>query len=88
MRTWVVLGLAAALGGAACSSGFDGVSAKDGCGDIWASVCTRYYECYRADEIAEIGLPPTAAGCTTAAGYLLAPPGPASDPSPLRRSRP
>jgi hypothetical protein len=61
MRTWV-LPLAAMLAG--CSSGFDDVSARQGCADIWESVCTRYYACYRPDQIAEIGLPPTAAGCT------------------------
>jgi hypothetical protein len=60
MRTWV-LGLVATLAG--CSSGFEDVSARAGCGDVWEAVCDRYYQCYRPDEIAEIGLPPTAAQC-------------------------
>ena len=62
MRRWLLL-VATAASVAGCGGGFDGVSAREGCEDIWTSVCTRYYECYRPDEIAEIGLPPTAAGC-------------------------
>jgi hypothetical protein len=64
MRTLTLV--AACLAGlAGCGSGFDGVSARQGCADIWESVCDRYYECYRPDEIAENGLPPTAAECAT-----------------------
>lgn len=51
------------LGPAACSSGFDGVSARDGCADIETAICDRYYVCYRPDQIADLGLPPTAAEC-------------------------
>jgi hypothetical protein len=57
--------LAAALIGpaTACSSGFDGVSARDGCADIETAICDRYYVCYRPDQIADLGLPPTPEGC-------------------------
>jgi hypothetical protein len=53
---------------AACGGDIEGTSARGSCYDVESSVCSRYYECYTAIQIAEIGLPPTVQGCATQLG--------------------
>lgn len=58
----VVVGLLATVG---CGSE-GGLSPREGCEQLNATLCERIYACYTADEIAASGFPSSEAACVTA----------------------
>jgi hypothetical protein len=58
--------IAAALAG--CGGEIGGYSAREGCLEVWASVCARYYVCFSPGQLEEGGLPPTEAECAVQLG--------------------
>lgn len=57
----VVIGLLGAVG---CGSD-GGLSPREGCEQLNATVCERIYACYTADELAADGFPASEAACVT-----------------------
>jgi hypothetical protein len=48
-----------------CGGSGDGVSPRQACEDSQANLCERFYQCYTAAELAQLGFPSSEAACVS-----------------------